>query len=51
MYDLTEWMEKVCSELRRGEVVLTEEQVADIVLAGNTFDIAKELQQISLEKR
>ena len=51
MYDLTEWMEQLCSELRRGEVVLTEEQMADIGLAGNTFDIAKELQQISLEKR
>ena len=50
MYDLPGWLELLCSELRAEQVVLSEDQFADIAIAGDTSDIARQLQQLAIDK-
>ena len=51
MYDLPGWMEVFCSGLRDGDVILSMDQLAHMTVAGNSYDVAKELKQIAIQKR
>ena len=50
MYDLPGWLELLCSELRAEQVVLSEDQFADLAIAGDTSDIARQLQLLAIDK-
>ena len=47
MYDLPGWMELLCSELRDGEIELSEDQLDDMKIAGETYIAARELKVIA----